>query len=50
MNLNNEIDLKLGLFIYNPEQEISKKDLSSELSLQRNTVMSGEFGRSEDDL
>lgn len=23
MNLNNEIDMKIGLFIYNPEQKIN---------------------------
>jgi hypothetical protein len=27
MNLNNEIDLKIGLFIYNPDQEIDSKEI-----------------------
>ncbi len=49
MNLNNEIDLKIGLFIYNPDQEINKREMRDSFSL-KNKILSEEFGRSEEDV
>jgi hypothetical protein len=59
MNLNSEIDLKIGLFIYNPEQEIEKSDNANTNSMLRQStiqgfnpsaMLSGSFGQSEEDL
>ena len=51
MNLNNEIDLKIGLFIYNPDQEIDSREIrDSFTNIKNNKILSEEFGRSEEDI
>jgi hypothetical protein len=51
MNLNNEIDLKIGLFIYNPDQEIDSREIRDSFSnIKSNKFLSEEFGKSEEDI
>ncbi len=51
MNLNNEIDLKIGLFIYNPDQEIDSREIrDSFTNMKNNKILTEEFGRSEEDI